>query len=532
MSSVEDTVADASGKVHAVVASASAPDENESLGLKTLPSEDDPELVGDDAGESTLLTGSTRRPDPEGYLALSDRLSVGQWKMFAFVSLNYFMNGMANLQQVLVEREPDIQCKAGQPGCDADHVCDFEWQYVEEVAATVAQTYDLVCSRSWMASLLGSLFFAGFGVGSVFGGVVADKYGRRFGLIVTLAIQCVGCLSFLASNSYVLYAYLRFVTGVGVGGQIVVGCTYLSEFMPPRWRAATCAAGINTVWSFGGITVASVAWISYSKGWNWQVVAGFAFFSSCLQFLWIFYVHETPHFLYNREDYTQSSMILRKIDPPTTTAQECTLDAVMDGPQISALDKQASRRLNQKVHGRNLRVILLLMMLAWLASSAAYYALALNTGSLPGSFYLNAIVNFLVDVPALILAIPIFDRFGRKFAVCGGLFGGGLCMVGMILGDFGDVDALLRSCAFLGKFFMQLSFGTVFVYTPELFPTALRSFGMGACSWAARLGGITAPFVLRGHELQGLFALTAVTLLAGTGVLTAVPETLNKLMPA
>lgn len=67
------------------------------------------------------------------------------------------------------------------------------------------------------------------------------------------------------------------------------------------------------MWSFGGITVASVAWISYSKGWNWQVVAGFAFFSSCLQFLWIFYVHETPHFLYNREDYTQSSMILRKV---------------------------------------------------------------------------------------------------------------------------------------------------------------------------------------------------------------------------
>ena len=203
-----------------------------------------------------------------------------------------------------------------------------------------------------------------------------------------------------------------------------------------------------------------------------------------------------------------------------------------------------------------------MMMVAWLASSASYYALALNTGvmncqtallvamfvlvlgldfeghayvaipgSLPGSFYGNAIVNFLVDVPALILAIPVYDHFGRKIAVCTGFFGGCLGMLGMILGNVKDIDSLLRTCAFLGKFFMQLAFGTVFVYTPELFPTALRSVGMGTCSWSARVGGITAPFVLRGHQLPGLFTLTSVTFAAGLGVLVYVPETLNKPMP-
>lgn len=130
---------------------------------------------------------------------------------------------------------------------------------------------------------------------------------------MTLAIQCVGCLSFLASESYILYVALRCITGVGVGGQIVVGCTYLSEFMPPRWRAATCAAGINTVWSFGGVLVAIVAWIAYSRDLNWQYVSAVVFLCSCLQFLWIFFVSDTPHYLYSNEEYSRACAVLRKV---------------------------------------------------------------------------------------------------------------------------------------------------------------------------------------------------------------------------
>ena len=130
---------------------------------------------------------------------------------------------------------------------------------------------------------------------------------------MTLAIQCCGCLSFLLSESYILYAAFRLITGVGVGGQIVVGCTYLSEFMPPRWRAATCAAGINTVWSFGGVLVAIIAWIAYSRRLSWQYVSAFVFLCSSLQFLWIFFVPDTPHYLYSSEDYSRACAVLRKV---------------------------------------------------------------------------------------------------------------------------------------------------------------------------------------------------------------------------
>eukprot|EP00958_Prasinococcus_capsulatus_P006946 scaffold647_cov411-Prasinococcus_capsulatus_cf.AAC.5 len=197
----------------------------------------------------------------------------------------------------------------------------------------------------------------------------------------------------------------------------------------------------------------------------------------------------------------------------------------MGGQERSVLDNRASRSLKQIVHGRSLYTRTSVAICTALAAidghDIAEHILPLKCpGSLPGPFYLNAILNFLVEVPALLLAIPMFDRLGRRFALGSGLVVGALCMVGMTVGDWRSIDGLLRTFAFLAKFALQVSFGTVLVYTVELFPTVLRSFGLGSCSFAATMGGVVAPVVLRGHELQGLISLTAVTLLAGVGVLT------------
>ena len=47
--------------------------------------------------------------------------------------------------------------------------------------------------------------------------------------------------------------------------------------------------------------------------------------------------------------------------------------------------------------------------------------------------------------------------------------------------------------ALVGKFFVTATFGSIFVYAAELFPTVLRSAAVGMCSTAARAGGATAP---------------------------------------
>ena len=53
---------------------------------------------------------------------------------------------------------------------------------------------------------------------------------------------------------------------------------------------------------------------------------------------------------------------------------------MLDGPQLSVHERTASTTFNQKVHGKDLKLIVVMMMVAWLAVSVTYYALALNTG--------------------------------------------------------------------------------------------------------------------------------------------------------
>ena len=47
-----------------------------------------------------------------------------------------------------------------------------------------------------------------------------------------------------------------------------------------------------------------------------------------------------------------------------------------------------------------------------------------------------------------------------------------------------------------GKFGFTMAFSVVYIYTAELYPTVLRNIGIGMCSSAARIGSITAPYVI------------------------------------
>jgi len=91
----------------------------------------------------------------------------------------------------------------------------------------------------------------------------------------------------------------------------------------------------------------------------------------------------------------------------------------------------------------------------------------------------------------------------------------------------------LNLVAMTGKFGIAASFAIIFVYAAELFPTVLRSAGMGMSSTAARVGGIAAPMVvLMSSVFQALPMLIfgVVAFLAGLLILT-LPETLGKTAP-
>ena len=85
----------------------------------------------------------------------------------------------------------------------------------------------------------------------------------------------------------------------------------------------------------------------------------------------------------------------------------------------------------------------------------------------------------------------------------------------------------------VGKLAITTSYGIVYIYTAELFPTVIRNVGVGASSLCARIGGIICPYINLLMNYWKPLPLIIYGVLAFTGGLLALilPETLNKELP-
>lgn len=102
----------------------------------------------------------------------------------------------------------------------------------------------------------------------------------------------------------------------------------------------------------------------------------------------------------------------------------------------------------------------------------------------------------LVEIPGIVLTAAFVEKFNRKsILVAVMLIGGVACTIAALLSP--DYSQLKMWLAVLGKCTISGSFALIYVYTVEIFPTVLRISGLGLCSMFARIGGMTAPYLLQ-----------------------------------
>lgn len=145
-----------------------------------------------------------------------------------------------------------------------------------------------------------------------------------------------------------------------------------------------------------------------------------------------------------------------------------------------------------------LRVSLTLLTI-WFLMAFCYYGVVVLTPEYFKSHsdakdepYLAVFITSAAELPGIILAAVAINRFGRKktqismFAVCG-LF--------MMLLMIPAQVWLLTIFAVVCRMCIMGAFGTTYVFTPEVFPTIIRSTGLGTCASSSRIGALITPFV-------------------------------------
>jgi OCT family organic cation transporter-like MFS transporter 4/5 len=178
------------------------------------------------------------------------------------------------------------------------------------------------------------------------------------------------------------------------------------------------------------------------------------------------------------------------------------------------------------------------VLFSWLAVAMVYHGLSFNTKNLGGDRYLSSFVSGFVEVPAVVVIIPALATIGRVKCYCGTFISGGICCGLVVILSFalekGSHVWAPVTVAMIGKFLISMSFAIAYLYTAELFPTSVRNVAVGAASTFARVGSMSAPYIvdLLGAIHAGIPAIIFGIVATMAGLLSLMlPETLNRKMP-
>ena len=125
-------------------------------------------------------------------------------------------------------------------------------------------------------SAIASIGFIGMAIGASLGGLLADRIGRRQVFAATLLVYGLATGAAALSWSVGALLFFRFVIGLGLGAELPVAATLVSEFAPARIRGRVVVA-LEAFWSVGWLLAALIGYFVVSAsddGWRWALAVG------------------------------------------------------------------------------------------------------------------------------------------------------------------------------------------------------------------------------------------------------------------
>src|SRR4051794_1894746 len=323
-------------------------------------------------------------------------------------------------------------------------------------------------------------------LGATLGGLLADRFGRRQVFALTLLVFGVATGAAALAWSVAALLVFRFLIGLGLGAELPVASTLVSEFAPARLRGRTVVL-LEAFWAVGWTLSALIGYFVVARsdaGWRWGLALG------AVPALYAVVVRrglpESVRFLELRGRVPEAEDAVRRferaagVDPVPSP-----LPVPAPAPGPGAL-WAAGRR------GRAAG-----LWAGWVCVNFAYYGafiwlptlLVANGFSLVRSFGFTLVIT-LAQLPGYAVAAVLIETWGRRPTLAVFLLGSA-AGAAMFAGADGETAVLLTGMVL--SFFNLGAWGALYAVTPEVYPTALRATGAGAAAGFGRLASIAAP---------------------------------------
>ncbi len=361
------------------------------------------------------------------------------------------------------------------------------------VLPTLAKAWGL---SSAQMGYIGSAGLIGMALGAVLAGTAADRIGRRNLFAATLVLYSIATgLCGLAWNFESLLAF-RFLVGFGLGGQLPVAVTLMTEYSPPDKRGRFIVL-LESFWGLGWLAAALVAYLVIPH-YGWQA----AFLIGSLPALYVFQVWrgvpESVRYLVDKGRVQEAHHLVCQLEKAAGLA-------VADEAVLPPKQEQ-TRAAFSDIWGRAFIRRTLMLWLLWFGIVYSYYGIFTWLPSLLVGQGYTVLKSFeavlwmtLAQLPGYFAAAYLVDKIGRKLTLSGFLAACALCAY--FFGQGGS-ETMLLVWGSLMSFFNLGAWGVVYTYTPELYPTRIRALGSGWAAAVGRIGGILAPTVV-GYMIAG-----------------------------
>src|SRR5271165_3204151 len=304
-----------------------------------------------------------------------------------------------------------------------------------------------------------SATFGGMVIGAYLAGVFGDRYGRRAAYQVNLLIFGLASLAGAMAPSMNWLIGLRFLMGLGLGAEIVVGYVTISEFVPPgsRWRWMFVIVGVGAL----------IVWFLRRN------------------------MPESPRWLESKGRDAKAEAQLREIErqvAPNGNLPDAPVAPVVLKRDVSIFTLFTPRVVMRTITGSVVLIALNVMIYGFIQFLPTF--MVKQGMSIVTSLNYTTLMSFGGPVGALI-GFFLADRLGRRNLLIG--FSLVAIAFGLAYPHAGDpVSITLLGFGLVTSVYVLVAVGWA-LYVPELFPTEIRMRGNGFCNMAGRMMAIIMP---------------------------------------
>lgn len=394
------------------------------------------------------------------------------------------------------------------------------------IMAALKQYWELTNQQ---ASWLATSGFVGMALGAAFGGLLADRLGRKQVFALTLLVYGLATGASALATGLGALIVLRFVVGLGLGAELPVASTLIAEFSPRTIRARMVVL-LEAFWAVGWITAAIIG--NYvvgigENGWRWALALGMipAFYSLVIRMT----VPESVAFLEAKGRGDEAEKIVSEFEAAARAIPEEQCQAAAAPARIQ---HDSDFSILTSIWAPALRRRTAALWTIWFCVNLSYYgafiwipSLLSESGyDLTKSFQYTLIIT-LAQLPGYAAAAWLIEVWGRRTTLAVFLMGSAASAA---LYALADTPTMIIFAGCMLSFFNLGAWGALYAIGPDLYPTQLRGSGTGAAAAFGRIASILSPmmvpFVLAHTTQLTLFVIFGAAFLIAAIAAWILPE--------